>query len=367
MQDGRREGIGIKTYMDGSMYDGFWRAGKKHGLGVFRPAIEENNSRRHSSSHGWQAAQAAAGQQPVGSGPGCLAQSGRVVDDSSPDLQALEQFHAAGQKLAAVGGDEAAGDSVKKPVEARPAATLEPRQAPTAGREAQSSGLQPSQQQTPERQTVLDKQQDKLPSPFLVAAAAPVGKPAAHSPLDGNSFQPILASVVGAPGQVGGASPMPGALKHRDVLAAIAADSEMPSSSPTTTTGPRGTSGGADGTVAVQAGTTTAPRKLFVREYDLGRLLREYPLTAEEIKMIFGFLWPKNKVCTVAYLVALCVHKGSSSAHTISSLNCCALHHVRAAPVCLHQVTCSCICCTIILPAVIETDTSYCGKPALSE
>jgi hypothetical protein len=42
----------------------------------------------------------------------------------------------------------------------------------------------------------------------------------------------------------------------------------------------------------------TAPRKLFVREYNMGQLVREYPLTAEEIKMIFGFLWPKaNKVC----------------------------------------------------------------------
>jgi hypothetical protein len=30
----------------------------------------------------------------------------------------------------------------------------------------------------------------------------------------------------------------------------------------------------------------------------VGQLVREYPLTAEEIKMIFGFLWPKaNKVC----------------------------------------------------------------------
>jgi hypothetical protein len=42
---------------------------------------------------------------------------------------------------------------------------------------------------------------------------------------------------------------------------------------------------------------TGAPRKLFVREYNMGQLVREYPLTAEEIKMIFGFLWPKaNKV-----------------------------------------------------------------------
>lgn len=38
LQDGTRDGIGIKTYADGSVYEGFWRAGRKHGIGVFRPA-----------------------------------------------------------------------------------------------------------------------------------------------------------------------------------------------------------------------------------------------------------------------------------------------------------------------------------------
>eukprot|EP00967_Tisochrysis_lutea_P040469 scaffold48636_cov21-Tisochrysis_lutea.AAC.2 len=37
-QDGRREGIGVKRYADGSTFDGFWKNGKKHGVGVFRPA-----------------------------------------------------------------------------------------------------------------------------------------------------------------------------------------------------------------------------------------------------------------------------------------------------------------------------------------
>ncbi len=36
-----REGIGVKTYSDGSMYDGFWKAGRKHGIGVFRPPADK--------------------------------------------------------------------------------------------------------------------------------------------------------------------------------------------------------------------------------------------------------------------------------------------------------------------------------------
>ncbi|WIA13706.1 hypothetical protein OEZ85_007259 [Tetradesmus obliquus] len=55
-------------------------------------------------------------------------------------------------------------------------------------------------------------------------------------------------------------------------------------------------SGGEAAAAGPGAAAAAAPRKLFVREYDMGQLLREYPLTAEEIKMIFGFLWPKNKV-----------------------------------------------------------------------
>jgi len=38
LQDGKREGIGVKRYADGSTFDGFWKDGKKHGVGVFRPA-----------------------------------------------------------------------------------------------------------------------------------------------------------------------------------------------------------------------------------------------------------------------------------------------------------------------------------------
>lgn len=37
-QEGKRDGIGVKRYADGSTFDGFWKEGKKHGVGVFRPA-----------------------------------------------------------------------------------------------------------------------------------------------------------------------------------------------------------------------------------------------------------------------------------------------------------------------------------------
>ncbi|KAF6257898.1 hypothetical protein COO60DRAFT_1175694 [Scenedesmus sp. NREL 46B-D3] len=78
-------------------------------------------------------------------------------------------------------------------------------------------------------------------------------------------------------------------------LAAAAAEAEVPSTSPTNTAGAgAGISSGEP--AAAGPAVPAAPRKLYVREYDMGLLLREYPLTAEEIKMIFGFLWPKNKV-----------------------------------------------------------------------
>lgn len=40
-QDGKRDGVGMKLYADGSSFNGFWRDGKKHGVGVFRPPRPE--------------------------------------------------------------------------------------------------------------------------------------------------------------------------------------------------------------------------------------------------------------------------------------------------------------------------------------
>jgi hypothetical protein len=37
--------VGVFTFRDGSCYEGFWRRGKKHGCGVFRPAVQQGPSR----------------------------------------------------------------------------------------------------------------------------------------------------------------------------------------------------------------------------------------------------------------------------------------------------------------------------------
>ena len=34
---GEEDGVGIFTWADGSTYESFWRSGRRHGLGVFRP------------------------------------------------------------------------------------------------------------------------------------------------------------------------------------------------------------------------------------------------------------------------------------------------------------------------------------------
>lgn len=31
-------GIGVMHYADGSVYDGLWRRGRRHGVGIFRPS-----------------------------------------------------------------------------------------------------------------------------------------------------------------------------------------------------------------------------------------------------------------------------------------------------------------------------------------
>lgn len=38
LQAGQEDGVGMFTFRDGSTYEGFWHTGKKHGVGVFRPA-----------------------------------------------------------------------------------------------------------------------------------------------------------------------------------------------------------------------------------------------------------------------------------------------------------------------------------------
>ena len=43
--DGNEDGLGIFTWSNGSTYDGFWQMSLKHGLGVYRPAPVEANSK----------------------------------------------------------------------------------------------------------------------------------------------------------------------------------------------------------------------------------------------------------------------------------------------------------------------------------
>jgi hypothetical protein len=109
-------------------------------------------------------------------------------------------------------------------------------------------------------------------------------------------WQPTLAVLTN-----GGSDAAASLQERAQSLAAAAAEAELPSTSPTNMArAVTGISTG-DGAAAGPGAAAAAPRKLFVREYDMGQLLREYPLTAEEIKMIFGFLWPKNKVRDCRY------------------------------------------------------------------
>lgn len=160
-------------------------------------------------------------------------------------------------------------------------------------------------------------------SPFAAAALSSDGSIIGEPPKNhGHSWQlPSAASAAVA----AAASAEPGAVTHaRRLLSApgVAGDcAPVQSTAVAAAAAAEGTSssqaaakpGAADvaaATPAATSGAGAAPRKLFVREYDMGTLIREYPLTAEEIKMIFGFLWPKqNKVrrgCSVCGFMLVC-------------------------------------------------------------
>ena len=326
LQDGRRDGIGIKTYADGSMYDGFWRAGKKHGLGVFRPAPEETGSRRHSNHAGWQPQQqrASGAGSPEAAPTDLAAQSVFAVQELAAASVSSEANDAAGTAgaaptIAATTAAPAAAAAVATAAregmhlqELRGVNSAVGSSAPLAGVVVQPPPP-PLQQQPPHAQRQgLAKQRSvgkqHLVSPFLAAAAALnsetsiIGEPPRvlngswqHKPPADLAEAPA-APAMDSSGNAAGASDRSAA-----AAAAAAADGAGPSSS---APGSKAAAGeGTDSTSVVPAGGVLgpgAPRKLFVREYDMGQLVREYPLTAEEIKMIFGFLWPKaNKVRVV--------------------------------------------------------------------
>lgn len=281
LQDGRREGIGIKTYVDGSMYDGFWKSGKKHGLGVFRPAPEESNSRRNTNTH-WQSA--------AGSAPGQQAEQQGTEASSTTDSLSLNRvstrgiYHVESSQVLAEAEAEAEAA-------AEAAAAAAGAGASSAGGDRQTQVLEHQQQQQQTPGTYV--------SPFANATAGLDGKLSVSLPTtldEGVQEQQRLPLQPGTPSQGAdktagvAAVPIAVSVKAASSLAAVDADADAPSTSPTTLVR------GAPATSSGEGAAAAAPRKLFVREYDMGQLLREYPLTAEEIKTIFGFLWPKNKV-----------------------------------------------------------------------
>lgn len=298
------------------MYDGFWRAGKKHGLGVFRPAPEETTSRRHSNHTGWQP------QQQRGSGAGspevpapadlaaqsAIAEQELAVASVSSETHELQPGAAAATAVAAVAAAATPVDGVHLQ-DLRHIASAVPTTAPTTEQHQQQQGQVGIKQQQQSQQALCKQRsvgKPHLVSPFLAAAAvlnsgtSILGEPPRLA--NGSWQQPQAeAAAAAATAAAGGVDTFVGAAGADKALnAADAAGSSAAGAA----AAPAGSQPGdtADSSalvpaVALSAGAA-APRKLFVREYNMGQLVREYPLTAEEIKMIFGFLWPKaNKVC----------------------------------------------------------------------
>ena len=241
------------------MYDGFWKNGKKHGLGVFRPAPDEQHSRRH--SNGWPS-QAAQQQQLVGG----QSSSEEAAGDATDPAAALATGAEAGALLLAaadagamgVGSGSGSGDDHLSKAGAH-------------GGTAMLQRPQPAGSPVPT--------EDKVAS-----TRARLGAAAHAKGLYVPTIQPVPS--------VGSTAPTEG------VQAALYGHDRG--------TGSGAGAGSEGGTPAAAAAAgqgssapgSAAPRQLFVREYDMGRLARQDVYTAEEIKMIFGFLWAKkpNKV-----------------------------------------------------------------------
>lgn len=335
LQDGRRDGIGIKTYADGSMYDGFWRAGKKHGLGVFRPAPEETSSRRHSNHMGWQPQQqrASGAGSPEGTAPVDLAAQSAFAEQELAAASVSSEAHDQAVAAAATAAVPAAAASAADGVQLQ---DLRHINSSVGGSGVHpTDALQQQQPQPQQQQPVSSAQQQRqggrdkahLVSPFLAAAAALnsetsiIGEPPR---LANGSWQqqPLPAELAGVAAAAAAAaaasnSGAGAAAAGADKAAAAGADagiiSGIPAAAAAAAAGGKAAAGetATDSTSLVPAGGllgTGAPRKLFVREYNIGQLVREYPLTAEEIKMIFGFLWPKaNKVRPVGGMMGLVI------------------------------------------------------------
>lgn len=66
--------MGMFTFRDGSTYEGFWRKGKKHGVGIFRPAAALPSSAMRSlkGEHKYSSTHSHIGSTQADSGPADL-------------------------------------------------------------------------------------------------------------------------------------------------------------------------------------------------------------------------------------------------------------------------------------------------------
>jgi hypothetical protein len=245
------------------MYDGFWKDGKKHGLGVFRPAADEPNSRRHSQGWPSQPPAAAAAAASATAAAAAAAGGGPEVADSGPpspdpfaraSLQQQQQQQQQQQEREAHSnrGAEEASD-LEPPVELHRTLSDQPQQPSCLMPAAAVAAAAASPELAALRRTV--------------APMHPV--PSNGSLANADSVPPAAAAAANVAAGAGPAKAPPAAGALGPAVSAAAA-----------------------------GGNTGAPLRLFVREYDLGTLMRQDALSAEEIRMIFGFLWSKkpNKV-----------------------------------------------------------------------
>lgn len=105
-QDGKRHGVGVKAYADGSTFNGFWQDGNKHGVGVFRPAKSEKDKDKEKEKHGALGSMGRMGR----TGSGRLVTSASMPpSESSQNLQSLET------NSVQPGGCEAGGSTLSPP------------------------------------------------------------------------------------------------------------------------------------------------------------------------------------------------------------------------------------------------------------
>lgn len=90
IQDGKRDGVGVKMYADGSTFHGIWRDGMKNGVGVFKPAAKESKARQLIKTSSGRLMGVAGGLTSAG--------SGQIEGDSALNLKAYESTQTTSQQ-----------------------------------------------------------------------------------------------------------------------------------------------------------------------------------------------------------------------------------------------------------------------------